>query len=364
MTLEGKGMFIWRIRGCEDGNVNAIANLAQQAGLTHVLVKVADGNYHYNIDTSTGVDLVGGFVDALRSKNIQIYGWHYVYGYDPVAEADIAIKRVKQFNLDGYVINAEAEYKQPGRSREARIFMNRLRAGLGALPIGLSSYRYPSLHSLLPWKEFLLGCDFSMPQVYWLKAHNPADQLKRCLVDYQKLVPHRPVIPTGVAFTYGDWSPSALEITEFIKTTQQLNLTAVNFWEWSKCRRYLPQIWELIHSYDWSPILSTDISQEYVGALNLHDPDRLLDLYIPSAVHVTSTHALHGVSAIRNWYESLFKSTLPNGAYSLTGYSGKGSVRHLNWTAVSASGQVNDGSDTLGMVNGKIAYHYSEFSVS
>jgi hypothetical protein len=148
MTLAGKGMFIWRVRGCENGDVQAIANLAQTAGLTHILLKVADGNFSYNIDTKTGEDLAASLTKALKAKNIQVYGWHYVYSFDPLAEADRGIQRVQQLGLDGFVIDAEFEYKE--QNRAARLYMDRLRAGLGSLPIGLSSYRFPTLHPTLP----------------------------------------------------------------------------------------------------------------------------------------------------------------------------------------------------------------------
>jgi hypothetical protein len=42
LTLQGKGFYLWQIIRTEAGNVNAIANVAAQAGLTHVLVKIAD----------------------------------------------------------------------------------------------------------------------------------------------------------------------------------------------------------------------------------------------------------------------------------------------------------------------------------
>jgi len=43
MSLVGKGFYIWKISRCEGGDVQAIATVAAQAGLTHILVKIADG---------------------------------------------------------------------------------------------------------------------------------------------------------------------------------------------------------------------------------------------------------------------------------------------------------------------------------
>ena len=43
MTLEGKGFFTWKIPNCEHGDPKLIAAHAKSAGLTHLVVKVADG---------------------------------------------------------------------------------------------------------------------------------------------------------------------------------------------------------------------------------------------------------------------------------------------------------------------------------
>ena len=54
MSLKGKGYWIWKIPSCENGDANAIANVAAAAGLTHLLIKIADGTNSYNIDFDRG----------------------------------------------------------------------------------------------------------------------------------------------------------------------------------------------------------------------------------------------------------------------------------------------------------------------
>lgn len=88
-----------------------------------MLVKIADGSNSYNINSATGVDLIPTVAKAMRARSIQVWGWHYVYGYDPIGEANIAIQRIQKLGLDGYVIDAEAEYKQPGKDVAASRFM-------------------------------------------------------------------------------------------------------------------------------------------------------------------------------------------------------------------------------------------------
>jgi hypothetical protein len=363
MTLTGKGFFIWQIRSCEGGDANTIASLAKDAGLTHVLIKVADVSFSYNV--VNGVDLVPPLVKALRARGISPWGWHYVKGDDPLGEANKAIERVQKLGLDGYVINAEVEYKDPGKAEAAKKFMNRLRTALTTTPIALSSYRYPSIHPQLPWREFLDKCDFNMPQVYWMHADNPADQLNRSVHEFQSLQPYRPIIPTGAAFKEHGWLPTAGQASEFLQTCRGLNLFAANFYSWDSCRVYLPDVWNTIRGFNWEtggP--PQDITAQLIAALNARDPNKVVALYSPTAVHTTAARTIQGHTALRAWYQTIFNELLPNAKFTLTGFSGSGASRHLTWTAASAQGKVDNGSDTLGLSDGKIIYHYSFFNVT
>lgn len=365
MTLAGKGFFIWKIKDCENGDINAIVNLAQAAGFSHLLVKIADGTYSYNLDTS-GADLVPPLVQALHARGMLVYGWHYVYGDDPTGEANKAIQRVQQTNVDGYVIDAEREYKAPGKNQAAASFMNRLRSGLADLPIALCSYRFPSYHPQLPWTEFLNKCDFNMPQVYWQSSHNPADQLTRTVNEFQNITPFRPIIPVGSAYRTGAWAATPADVASFLQTAQSLNLSAANFWEWWNCRHYLADVWNAIRDYPWSGTTSPpqDISQQFISALNTRDPNRVANLYSPNAVHVNASRTVQGSAAIRAWYQTLFSSVLPGGSFNLVHYYSSGSSRNFTWTATSTNGEVRNGDDTLALVGDRIAYHYTFFTVS
>lgn len=363
MALQGKGMFTWKIRACENGDTNAIANLAHDCGFSHVLVKIADGTYSYNIDEN-GIDLVPPLVTALRARGIKVWGWHYIYGDYPIGEANKAIQRIQQNDLDGYVIDVEGEYKQPGKKAAAARFMDRLRSALPKLPVALSSYRFPSYHPRVPWKEFLEKCDFNMPQVYWQYSHNPSDQLTRTLHEFQSLTPFRPIIPTGSAYRAGSWLATPEDVKTFMDTAQSLNMQGYNFWEWSNCRKYLPEVWDEISNYPGEPVTPPqDIAFEYIQALNTHNPDRVVELYNSDAIHITSARTTQGVLAIRTWYQSLFSQVLPNAKFKVSGFSPSRSSRHLTWTATSERGDVHNGNDTLGLHNGKISYHYCFFTV-
>lgn len=246
----GKGMYIWQVLSCEGGSAANIAMRAKEAGLGHVLIKVCDRHYAWNIG-SNNLDLVRPVVASLRAVGIEPWGWGYVYGDSPAAEADMAIRRIKDLQLDGFVVNAEAEYKLAGKRQAAITYMTRLRAAMGEeYPIGLSSYRYPSYHPQFPWREFLERVDINMPQVYWMQASNPGWQLKRCIDEFTSIQPNRPIVPTGAAFKEHGWTATAGQIREFLATAEELKLSSVNFWSWQHARSQ-PALWDAVASYRW-----------------------------------------------------------------------------------------------------------------
>jgi hypothetical protein len=361
----GKGMFIWKIQNCHNGNISEILRLSVQAKYSHVLIKIANGIYSYNYDWERKIDLVPPLVKALKSEGIQAWGWHYLFGDQPGQEAQKAISRIRELGVDGYVMDAEGHYK--GKYSSAKTFMSQLKAAVTDIPIALSSYRYPSYHPQLPWDEFLAKCDLNMPQVYWMNASNPGAQLVKSITDFKNMKYTPPICPTGAAFTEYGWTPKISEIQEFMQKAKDLKLPGFNFWEWSNLHTYLPaEYYRTIRDFEWDsgPKPPKDIPELLIQALNAHSPDQAQALYRDEAVHITSERTVQGRTAIKSWFNSLITQILPGATFTLAGSSGTGNIRHINWTASSSAGNVQDGRDTLGLIAGKIAYHFSEFTVS
>ena len=365
MALQGKGFYIWKIRDCEGGDANAILSEARKADLSHVLIKIADGTNTYNFDSQRRIDLVPPVARALKNAGIQVWGWQYIYGSDPIGEARKAVQRMNELGLDGFAVDAETEYKQPGKDVAARKYMQELRNALPELPIALSSFRYPSYHPQFPFKDFLEFCDLNMPQVYWQGAHNPDTQLIRSVREFQNFTPARPVFPTGAAYGVAGWTPTPEDIKKLLDSAKELNLEGGNFWSWDYARKNLTDVWNAVRDYPWpSAAPPKDMSERIIAALNKRDPLKATTLYAPLGVHVTAARTIQGPEAILAWYNTLLNQILPNAQFALTGYSGTGNSRHFTWTAASTAGDVLNGNDTLGLQDGKIAYHYTFFTVT
>ena len=367
MALSGKGFFIWKIPDCEGGNPTAIADVAKAARLSHVCIKIADGPYIYNYDKVNKKDLVPAVVTALHKKGIQAWGWHYIYGYDPVGEARMAVQRCVGLNLDGYIIDAEGEFKNPGKDVAARTFVKEFRRSLPNFPVALCSYRYPSYHPQFPWAAFLERSNFNMPQVYWEQSHNAGAQLKRSYKEFQGIAPVRPYMATGPTYYVSGWAPTVSDINDFLNTAKSLKIPAVNFFSWDYARRSLKPLWDAVANFSWDaapPPPVKDLPELLMIALNTRDGTIASSLYGVDSIFITANKTIQGNEAIRLHYIEFFTKTLLNATFKLTGTSGSGNSRHFTWTASGTNGVIKNGNDTIGIMDGKIVYHYTSFTVT
>lgn len=366
MSIQGKGVFLWQVKRVGGGDANTIAEQAKAARLTHVLIKVADGRYSYNI--TNGVDMVPALVTALRARGIQAWGWQYVYGTDPPAEAKKAIERVRAFDLDGFVVNAEMQFKVKGMDLKARKYMQELRKGLPSLPIGLSTYRYPTVHYEFPFRAFLDFCNFAMPQVYWVGSVNAGQQLKKSYSEYQALKPGMPVVPTGAAYAQGSWSPTPQQVNEFMAMARQLNLPGANFWEMATAQDNGGALWAAVRDYDWAtgaaptpeptptpqpdpaptPTPKPSIITRYINALNSGNAANATILYEKNTGTITyAGRAYKGRSKVFAYFNTLMKKTIPNGKYTLLSWNISGKKVSLRWKATGTKANVTTGNDTI-----------------
>lgn len=225
----GKGIFIWQAKDVLGGDPELIANQARAACFGHVLIKISDGSVPYN---STYRVLAA----ELEDRGIETWGWGYTYGVNPVNEARVAASAAQSWGCKGFVIDAEVEYKKAGAGA-AKAYCDELRNRLPTTPIAISTFRFPSLHRDFPWEPFLRVADFTMPQVYWMKAHNPSEQLERSVGEYRALT-KLPIVPTGAAFHQDGWQSSKEETAAFHAAAMKMCLPAVNYWEWANAVRY------------------------------------------------------------------------------------------------------------------------------
>lgn len=360
MSLTGKGFIIWKVQNCEYGNVQAIIHKAQSAGLTHVLIKVADGPQPYN------ASYLPGLVAGLKSAGIAVWGWQYVYGEKPLDEAAVALNVAGPLHLDGYVVNAEREYE--GKFGQAGAYMERLAAGLKGVPLALTSFRAPEYHPTFPWTEFLSHCQVNMPQVFWTGGQDPARLLQQTIEQFKHIYPVVPLVPTGPTYEAGSWRPTVAQIHGFLAAARQMALDGVNFWNWDYAGGpHGGDLWQAIAGFDWSGqdgVTSDPVSRLF-DALNRSDVEAIVRLYEPEGVLVTKQHTLKGTHALRDYYTNFLRA-FPQGRFEVEKRESANNVEHVTWRGLAAaqSHTIRDGQDTIGVRDGRIQYHTSLYQVS
>jgi len=102
--------------------------------------------------------------------------------------------------------------------------------------------------------------DYVKPQVYWVAAHNPVEQLNRAVAEWRQ-VTDKPIIPDGAAYTERResyrmpdgslWLPTETDLAAFHNRCLVLGLNGYTLWEWANAGQYslLPAIGNL----RWKP---------------------------------------------------------------------------------------------------------------
>src|SRR5574340_829734 len=133
--LTGKGIYIWKVENCEGGKIDSIVKMAVDMHFSHVLLKIADGQYY-----SYNAKYAQPLTDALRAAGIQVWGWQYIYGNNPTAEALRVIPLIQELDLDGFVVNAEVEFERVDSATRAKSYTKSLQAAVvGNVPNTLST---------------------------------------------------------------------------------------------------------------------------------------------------------------------------------------------------------------------------------
>ncbi len=273
--LKGKGIFIWQVQKCDQGDPKRLVALARAAQIGHVIFKLADGTYDFPQpaqDPGGRYELLtDAAIRAFQSAGIAVWALAHTQGRDPVMEAHRAAGRVLRWRLDGLIIGPQSQYiGQPERARE---FMAALRQDLGGERLlAFSLFLNPDtqdppgwpLSRRFPIDEFVAGCDLIMPQVYWIARDggDPAATLCENHDQYARRYPDKPYIPTGAAFgeQYGtlQWTATRGQIGLFLNQVRALGLPAANFWSWQHARYDAgnplysgTQLWDAIAAYPW-----------------------------------------------------------------------------------------------------------------
>jgi len=223
-VFDGNGMWIWYLSRSEGGDPEAIARRAADAGVRTIFVKSADG-------TNVWSQFSRSAVAALKATGLNVCGWHFVYGRDPLGEAR-ASAAAKTAGADCFVIDAETAYE--GKYAQAQRYVTALREAVGDdFPIGLTSFPYVHFHSAFPYSVFMGpgGATFNLPQVYWKDIGTTPDNSLQITYQYNTIY-KTPIFPLGQAYS----APAASDIRRFRQLSEAYGARGVSWWVWDYAR--------------------------------------------------------------------------------------------------------------------------------
>jgi Putative peptidoglycan binding domain len=224
-AFDGQGMWIWYVSQSSGGEPAAIISRAHASGITTVFIKSSDGSTNYWSQFSPAL------VSELHAGGLRVCAWQYVYGANPVGEANLGARAVAN-GADCLVIDAEAEYE--GHYSAAQRYITTLRAKIGPnYPLGLASFPYVSYHPSLPYSVFLApgAAQYNAPQMYW-KAIGVSVDTVYANTYIGNRVYGRPIFPLGQTYE----GVSSSDLVRFREEAVLYNASGISFWDWQETR--------------------------------------------------------------------------------------------------------------------------------
>jgi hypothetical protein len=222
-AFDGQGMWIWYVSQSDGGNLASIVAQAHAADVTTLYVKSSDGSSNYWSQFSPEL------VQQLHANGLKVCAWQYVYGTNPVGEAELGARAVAN-GADCLVIDAESEYE--GKYGAAQTYIANLRAKIGApYPLGLASFPYVYYHTSFPYSVFLgpEGAQFNAPQMYWKDIGNSVDTTYANTYISNRVY-GRPIFPLGQTYS----KPSTEEVVRFREEAPLYGASGISFWDFQE----------------------------------------------------------------------------------------------------------------------------------
>ncbi len=250
-------MWIWQIYNDENGNLSSVISRLKKAGVTWVAVKLGDSNSFWDSPNNTTVypwaSHYGGFaavIDTFHNNGIKVYGWQYVYGTNKwtgsttlANEADVTDAILNLPGLDGFIIDAEAEFEASGMTTVAALYMDSIRAAHPNSFIALTSFARVTGQPM-PWTTFLKNCDVNMPQAYWaLRPTTPTAEFNAMRNDFESWEQTwisqgysssvKPIVPIGCEGPNTGYTEKIGDIQQFCGLVQGVGYVGVSLWEYA-----------------------------------------------------------------------------------------------------------------------------------
>jgi peptidoglycan hydrolase-like protein with peptidoglycan-binding domain len=220
--LKGRAMWIWELSSSSGGSVSSIATRAHQYGISTVIIKSSDG-------TGMWAQFTPALVRSLHANGLHVCAWQYVYGNNPVDEANAGATAVRD-GADCLMIDAEVEYE--GKYAQAQTYMTALRKAVGyQFPLALAGFPYVDYHPSFPYSVFLGrgAAQYNAPQMYWADIGVGVDTVYAHTYLFNRPY-NRPIYPLGQVYN----GPPPRDIRRFRQDSRAYGALGVSWWDWQE----------------------------------------------------------------------------------------------------------------------------------
>jgi Putative peptidoglycan binding domain len=215
-------MWVWYVAQSSRGSLGSIVKTAYTYGISALMIKAGDG-------TTAWSQFSRQLVSALHVSRIKACAWQYIYGRQPIAEAQVGARAVRA-GADCLIIDAESEYE--GKYVQAQQYMTKLRQMIGPrYPVALAGFPYVDYHPAFPYSVFLGpgGAQYSAPQMYWHDIGTSVDKVYAHTFEFN--IPYeRPIEPLGEVAG----NPPPAQIFRFRQMSRAYASTSVSWWDWQE----------------------------------------------------------------------------------------------------------------------------------
>jgi hypothetical protein len=220
--FSGRGMWIWYVSQSNGGDLNSIIATAHTYGVSTLLIKSGDGSGSWS-------QFNPQLISTLHANGLKVCGWQYVYGDQPIFEAEAGAAAVSA-GADCLLIDAESQYE--GKYVQAQEYVKKLRQLIGpGFPVGLAGFPYVDYHPSFPYSVFLGpgGAQYNVPQMYWPDIGTTVDDVFSHTYEFN--TPYgRPIAPLGEVAG----NPPPRQIVRFRQMSRAYGASGVSWWDWQE----------------------------------------------------------------------------------------------------------------------------------